>query len=246
MTLILSDMKMAEVIHQNHLLIPIINRFSIRLGFGEKTVKTVCRDVQTDPEFFITILNTFSNENYFPEKKLFTFNVLMLLKYLRKTHNYYLDSQIPLIERHINALIQASPSNPHLELVRKFFINYKKELIIHISREEAVTFPYIEKIHHFIHESFDQTEYNHLMETTKNYSIKKFDEDHDNIDDKLYDLQNILIKYVTGEFDELLINTVIFEVYRLEKDIKDHTRLEDKILIPMVAEMENILNAKSV
>ena len=237
-------MKMADVIHQNHLLIPLINRFDVRLGFGEKTVKTICNDLQIDTDFFITIINTFNNENYFPEKKLFTFNVLIILKYLRKTHNYYLDIQIPLIERHINALINASPSDSNLEPIKKFFLNYKRELIIHISREEAVTFPFIEKIHQFTYNLFDPDIYKEYMESTKYYSIKKFDEDHDNIDDKLYDLQNILIKYVSGQFDETLINTVIFEVYRLEKDIKDHTRLEDKILIPMVSDMENVLNAK--
>lgn len=246
MTLISPDMKMAEVIHQNHLLIPIINRFGIRLGFGEKTVKAVCNDLQTDPDFFITIINTFNNENYFPEKKLLTFDVLLLLKYLRKTHNYYLDVQIPLIERSIDALINASSQNPNLELVKKFFLSYKKELLIHISREEAVTFPYIEKIQNFSHNLFDNEGYKAFCDSIKNYSIRKFDEEHDNIDDKLYDLQNILIKYVSGAFDETLINTIIFEVFRLEKDIKDHTRLEDKILIPMVAEMENVLNAKLV
>jgi regulator of cell morphogenesis and NO signaling len=242
MSLITSDMKMADVIHGNYLLIPIINRFGIHLGFGEKTVKAVCSDYQIDHEFFLTIINTFSNENYFPEKKLQTFNVLLILAYLRKTHNYYLDVQIPLIERHIDALINVSSKHPNLELVKNFFLTYKKELRVHISREEAITFPYIEKIYALYHHTFDATLYH---EISSSYSIKKFDEEHDNIDDKLYDLQNILIKYVTGDFDQTLINTIIFELFRLEKDIKDHTRLEDKVLIPLIVEIENGLKLKN-
>lgn len=242
MTLIAPEMKMADVIHRNYMLIPIINRFGIHLGFGEKTVKSVCTANNIDPEFFVTIINIFCNEIYFPEKRLQTFNVMVILEYLRKTHNYYLDNQIPIIEKQIGALINSSPQNHNLELVGNFFQKYKSDLRVHISREESLTFPYIEKVYNLYHKHFDAAE---CRETLGKYSIKKFDEEHDNIDDKLYDLQSILIKYITGSYDESLINTVIFEIFRLEKDIKDHTRLEDKVLIPMVLEIENELIAKN-
>jgi DNA-binding NarL/FixJ family response regulator len=34
---------------------------------------------------------------------------------------------------------------------------------------------------------------------------------------------------------------VIFELFRLEKDIQDHTRIENNILLPLVEEMEDVL-----
>jgi regulator of cell morphogenesis and NO signaling len=243
MTLLTSEMKMAEVIHHNYLLIPVISRFGIRLGFGEKTVKTVCDEHQINSEFFLAIINTFNNENFFPEKKLQTFNIMVILKYLRKTHSSYLDSQVPAIEKNIDILISSgkNPSN-NLKLVKNFFLTYKKELGVHISREETLVFPYIEKIYKLYHQAFNAEEYH---ETIKKYSINKFEEEHDNIDDKLCDLQNILIKYITDSYDEVLCNIVISQLFSLEKDIKDHTRLEDNVLIPLVAEMENELKLKN-
>ncbi len=234
-------MKMADVIHSNYLLIPVVNRFGIRLGFGEKTVKTVCRERGIDPEFFLAILNAFSNENYFPEKTLQTFNVLTIVKYLRKTHSYYIETQVPIIERQINALMGRSlKRNSSLRLVKKFFLEYKKELLVHLKREETITFPHIERVYRSYHSKASASG----SKILSRYSMKMYEKEHDNVDDKLYDLKNILIKYLQGEFDEAICNAIIFELFRLEKDIEDHTRIEDNILRPVVAEMEKTLQSR--
>lgn len=234
-------MKMEDVIHSNHLLIPVINRFGIRLGFGEKTVKAVCKEQGIDQDFFVTIINVFSNESYFPEKKLQTFNVLTIVEYLRKTHSYYIETQVPLIESQINALLRRSPkSNTSLKLVKKFFLEYKEELLAHLNREETITFPYIKNIYR----RYNARTSSRGTRESK-YSMKIYEEEHDNVDDKLYDLQNILIKYIKGEFDEAICHSIIFELFRLEKDIRDHTRIEENILRPVVAEMEKSLQSQA-
>lgn len=242
MKLLTASMKMADVIHSNYLLIPVVNRFGISLGFGEKTVKMVCREQGIDAEFFLTILNAFSNENYFPQKTLQTFNVLTIVKYLRKTHSYYIETQIPILESQINALMRRSlKHNPSLRLVKKFFLEYKKELLAHLKREEMITFPYIERIYRLYHSKGSAAGEKILSR----YSMKVYEEEHDNVDDKLYDLKNILIKYIKGEFDEAICNAIIFELFRLEKDIKDHTRIEENILRPLVLEMEKKLQLRA-
>ena len=73
------------------------------------------------------------------------------------------------------------------------------------------------------------------------YSMQVYVEEHSDIDEKLYDLKNILIKYVRGRAAESLYHEVIFELFRLEKDIQDHTRIENNVLMPLVMEMENVL-----
>lgn len=239
MALFTPETKMADVIHRNYLLIPVINRFGIKLGFAEKNIKSICAEYNIDIDFFITIINTYSNENYFPEKRLQNFNMLTIVEYLRKTHQYYMCIQIPLIERHIEALINTgTPNDKNLALVKNFYQNYKTELALHIQREETLTFPYITALYNY---SISLIEANKVTELYKKYSMKQFVREHDNVDEKLFDLQNILIKYLNGNFDETLCNTVIFELFRLEKDVKDHTRIEEKVLKPMVVEIEKSL-----
>ncbi|MCX6150959.1 MAG: hemerythrin domain-containing protein [Ignavibacteriales bacterium] len=243
MKLLTPNVKMADVIHSNYLLIPVVNRFGIPLGFGENTIRTVCTEHGIDIDFFLSIINAFSNENYFPEKKMQTFNVLMIVEYLKKTHKYYREVQIPIIEKHLKVFLQgASSRNKSLQLLKKFFLVYKKELLTHLKYEETITFPYIEEVYRL----YNSQQKNRKQKSNLNYSMKMYEAEHDEVDDKLYDLKNILIKYISGNFDEVTCNTIIFELFRLEKDIMDHARIETNILLPLVTEMEKSLNLKKV
>jgi regulator of cell morphogenesis and NO signaling len=232
-------MKMADVVHSNYLLMPVINRFGIPLGFGEKTVTAVCRKHRINVDFFLAIANAFSNENYFPEKKLQTFNVLMIVDYLQKTHVYYIETQVPLIEKLLNDLLRRRPSDAkNLKLIKKFFLDYKEELFNHLEREETTTFPYVNKVYRLFHTPNPSTREKRAL---SKYSMHVYEEEHADVDEKLYDLKNILIKYVRGDSMHEVYQEVIFELFRLEKDIQDHTRIENNILLPLVEEMEDVL-----
>ena len=232
---------MADAIHSNYLLIPVVNRFGIKLGFGEKTIFEVCTQLDINIEFFLTIINAYSNEDYFPEKKLQTFNILMIVEYLKKTHKYYRETQIPVIEKHLKSFFSGSAhKNKSLLLVKKFFIEYKKELLAHLNREEKITFPYIE----MIYEIYKSPSEKKKSISELHYSMKIYEEEHEEIDEKLYDLKNILLKYISGDFDQAVCNEIIFELFRLEKDIKDHSRIENNILMPLVKDMERLLNLR--
>lgn len=143
---------MVDVVQSNYLLMPVISRFGIPLGFGEKTVQAVCRRHKINVDFFLAIVNAFTYEHYFPEKKLQTFNVLMILDYLKKTHSYYITTQVPLIEKLLNNLLRQRPSDArNLRLIKRFFAEYKRELFDHLDREEATTFPYVKTVYRLFH-----------------------------------------------------------------------------------------------
>ena len=238
MTLITTNTKLADVIHHNYLLLSVINRFGIKLGFGDKSIKNICDESKIDPDFFTAILNTFTFESYFSEKRLKAFSILQIVDYLRKTHEYYRNVELKVIDVHINILINSGKNTSGLKLIRKFFDEYESELLAHLKREDDFTFPYIEKLVSF------KTQENGtklFKELSKKYNIHIFEREHNNVDDKLFDLKNILIKYLNEDYDQTSCNSVIFELFRLEKDLIEHTRLENKILIPMVEELENEL-----
>lgn len=237
MMLITTKTKLADAICSNYLLIPLINRFGIRLGFGERDVEAICNEHGIDADFFTAILNTFTFDSYFSESKLKSFSIPQWIDYLRRTHVYYREIQLPIIENHLNLLIKsiAGEASKNLKLIGKFFADYKQELLAHLAREDEETFPYIERLLELKDKPNSKKIYE---EWSKEYSIKVFEREHDNVDEKLFDLKNILIKYFLGDYDQSLCNTVIYELSRLENDLKDHTRLENKILIPMVEELE--------
>ena len=112
MAIVYANMKLSEVVEEHPSLIPVINRFGIRLGLGDKSVRTLCEEHALDTDFLLTILNTFLNEEYFPEQKLQTFHISQLIDYLTLTNQAYLRYQLPNIERHLGSFIQQSdPGN---------------------------------------------------------------------------------------------------------------------------------------
>ncbi len=133
--LIQKNMKLADVIHHDHDLVTVINRFNIHMGFGDKTIKMLCAEKEINLEFFLTILNAYHDHQYFPKKQLQSFQASLLVDYLNKSHKYYLEEKIPEIEVLINKL--KDKEDLDLEtflLLKNFFSGYKQELISHIDR----------------------------------------------------------------------------------------------------------------
>ncbi len=121
---------LSEVVEKNCELIPVINRFGIRLGLSVSSVKDICYTYGINPDFFLVIINTFLNDDYFPEKKMQSFSIHLIVNYLKQTDMYYLHVLLPNIEKHLNAFIALSnPKNDQLELIRKFFLKFKSELV---------------------------------------------------------------------------------------------------------------------
>jgi regulator of cell morphogenesis and NO signaling len=238
---IVPKMKMAEVIHLNYHLLPIISRFGIHLGFGERTIEQLCADYSIDVNFFLVILNSYHDKNYFPRKHLQGFSLKLIIDYLRKSHEYYLNIKIPRIDQLLHQLSSHTSvlSRESLQPIDQFFREYKHELSAHIGREEEKVYPYIFTVEEaFLSEkpSFE------LVSRIREYSIDDYESEHDNVEDKLCDLQNIIIKYLPLPLDMNLCHTILMELFRLESDLNDHARIEDKVLVPKVRYMEKWIN----
>lgn len=89
------NMKMADIIHANYLLLPVISRFGIKLGFGDKLVEEVCNIHDINVDFFIEIINAFHDEEYYVSQDLQQFPIQLTIDYLSKTHNWYLEKKYP-------------------------------------------------------------------------------------------------------------------------------------------------------
>ncbi len=233
------DMKLADVLFHNYTLLPVISRFNIKLGFGDKTVSQVCEESKVNLDFFLEITNSYVDEDYIPQKELNSFPVSLIVQYLKKTHLYYLDEKIPEIERFIHQVIEIEKAeNDKFKLVENFFTEYKQELTNHINREETNVHPYVLEIE----TAFLKNEItNDLYSRIKKYSINDFASEHDNVEEKLFDLKKIIIKYLPPCNSSGICNTILIELFRLEKDLNAHASLEDKVLIPKVAAMEEKL-----
>lgn len=227
MTIFTAAHRMSSLIESNYCLLPIINRLGVRLGLKDKTVGEVCDSNGINASFFLAIVNTYNNGNYFPQQELLSFSPLQIVDYLRKTHHYYVSYELPKIEGLLNQMLTGCENDcPSLKLIHEFFIKYRQELISHIADEEDRVFPYI----------INLVEKGTLE--PKGYSILNFEKEHTNVDEKLSDLRNLIVKYIEPNYNDNLCNEFLIALDRFETDIKDHARIEDKILVPMVLKVE--------
>jgi len=234
---IVPKMKMAEVIHLNYHLLPIISRFDIPLGFGEKTIEQLCSEYGIDVNFFLVILNSYHDKKYFPRKHIQTFPLRLIIDYLRKSHDYYLKIKIPQIDELLLQLpAQAAGQGAEsLRLIGRFFDDYRQELSAHILHEEEKVYPYVFSVEDAYLSG--KPSYS-LVNQIQEYSIDNYENEHDNVEDKLFDLQNIIMKYLPLPLDTNLCHTLLIELFRLETDLNDHARIEDKVMVPKVRFME--------
>ncbi len=241
--LIVGEMKLSDVIHHDYTLVPVINRFDIKLGFGDGTIEEICEEKNINLGFFLIILNTFHDSQYFPKEYMRSFPAEVLIKYLRKAHKSYLEGNIPEIKKMINVLLSLSNAKGKtLSLIKNFFDGYSAEFSKHLEREEEVVYPYVLKLEKVLNSS----EMDKLPEREiDNYSINKYEQEHEDIEEKLSDLKNLLIKYLNVETNEseLFEETsylLLRELFVLEKELREHSRIEDLILVPKVEEMEKL------
>ncbi len=237
-----ANTKMADVIHGNYILIPVIRRFGIKFGFGNKSVSDVCNQYNINEEFFLEIINSFHNKDYFPDQKLQKFSSKLIIDYLSQTHKYFREIKIPEIQNNINLLeagvLEQNVKN--IKLINNFFKEYTKELFIHLEHEDKEIFPYIVKLRNAIKKKQASPE---LIESIRIKPIEKYQDHHDNMEEKLTDLKNLIIRFLPPVICQECCEKVLIELYRLEDDLNNHSMIEDKVLVPKVKLMEKeVLN----
>lgn len=219
MALVTPETKLCEVIVDEPSVVPVINRFDIVLGVGDRTIKSICKEKGIDTSFFITILNAFIHESFFLENVTGAFNAGDVVDYLRKTNNSYLRNQLPNIERHFAALISRSDSNNNLPLLFNFYREVKTEIERRIDSDN---------------QWFDAIISAEQSNSEVSVAGNAVQAESDSIEDKLSDLINMFVIHLRGDYDRNLCHAVLFAVISLEKDIRQNNRIRNRVLRPLV------------
>lgn len=226
-----AQMRMAELIEADYNLLLLFPRFGMELGVGDTTVGEQCVRQGVSPQLFVMMCNIYSHTDYMPSlDEVTVLDAEQLMGYLSRSHTYYIQSRIMPIEQSLkNISGHCTPS--HSAVLQRFFAEYEQEIIRHFSYEETTVFPYIRTLLA-------------SHERQQEYDIETFKQNHSNIDDKLSDLKNILVKYLRGIGMANETSELLFQIFSLEEDLSRHTFIEDVILTPLVQHLENSIYGK--
>lgn len=218
-------MKMADLMDLDFSLLGVATRMGLGFGFGEATVAEECAKRGIDPETFLLICRVYAFEGYRPTREtLENANLQDIVKYLHQSHAYYMDVVVPELAGALEQTIEPC-ENRQKKVIWKFFADYKEELSKHFAYEEGKVFPYVEAVLG--------------ARKDRQFTIGEYEENHSNVEEKLEDLKNLVMKYmppVCGQQDTF---KALFYIFSLEEDLEKHTVVEDEILVPIVNRLES-------
>ena len=213
---------MRDLVKDNSALILVMGRFGISLGFGDKSVREVCRMHHVNENTFLEVFNFVSSKDYNYE----SVSLPSLIGYLKQAHEYYLDFNLPNIRRKLIEAIDCSGVDELAMLILKFYDEYVTEVRKHMEYENDVVFSYVEQLS----QGF----------LNRNFTISNFAGKHTPIGYKLKELKDIIIRYYP-EKNNYQLNQVLLEIILSEQDLTSHCMIEDKLFVPAVKLIEQQL-----
>lgn len=224
--------KMFDVICDEYHLLQMMSRFGISLGFGEKTVREVCDAASVDTSTFLAVANYMKHGPQTAVTLSEQVSVPSLMHYLKNAHTYFLNFQLPNIRRRLLSAIDCSQANEVAYLILKFYDEYMGDVRRHMSVENKKVFPYVESL------------LGSGKPAAANTPIASFKKSHVGVDRKLQELKNLIIKYYAAPDAGEMLNTVLFDIFNCEEDLRQHCAVEDDLFVPAVERLEERLAAE--
>ena len=222
--------KMITLIKDNYSVLQAVGSFGINLGFGDKTVSETCQMNNVDTYTFLAVVNfTINGSGNFENDD--QINVPTLLHYLKASHTYYLDFQLPFIRRELRESI--APQDPLGQLIMRLYEEYAQEIRRHMQYEEKTLFPYVES----------------LIEgrPMNDYNIETFSKHHEQTDKKLRELKLMIIKYLPADAQSNnQLTATLYDIYNNEEWLQQHAEVEDHIFTPAIKRLERLTKQDDV
>lgn len=221
--------RMFDLISNDSTLLSSVSRFGISLGFGDKTIEEVCSSNNIDTVTFLAVTNFLAEGKLEVGENAVKISLETVIAYLKSAHHYFLIYKLPQIRtKLLDAIEDVTEHQSYKVVLLQFFDEYVLEVKKHMEYEDKTVFPYV---------------LNLLQgKVSKKYKIADFEAHHTDVDSKLAELKNILIKYHPGKMVNYQLNDVLFDLLHCEKDLETHNIVEDYFFVPYVESIERSIS----
>ena len=226
--------QMSEIIHDDYRLLQVISRCGVSLGFGDQTVAEACEAAHVDSATFVAVLNFIKTEGALHIDELVSeVSVPDLMRYLQRSHTYFVDFRLPAIRRKLIEAIDCSAQNQIAFLILKFYDEYAEEVRRHMAYEN-------EHIHTYVQQLLEgrlpaATSYDTLAH--------QHHDNHNSLAKSSHELKSIIIKYYPSDSDTTRLADTLMDIYIMEEDLFSHCKLEDTLFAKAVHRLEAEMRA---
>lgn len=210
-----------ELVSENYNIIPVLSRFSIPLGFGNRSIGKVCKSQGIDCELFLTIIN-FILTGSLEYSRIGMISPLSLVDFLKRSHEYFIDYKFPHIRANLVAALDEHHSDVNPSIIA-FYDNFVDNVLAHFRYEEDNLFPYIRGLVN--------------GEVSDDYNISVFRRQHVEVSESLNELKNIILQFYNTDVPNRMYD-VLVDIYNCEEDLDTHADIENHVLIPLITQLE--------
>lgn len=224
--------KMISLIRDNYNVLQALGAFGISLGFGDKTVQQVCDEQHVDTFTFLAVVNFIIN-GINPSNHVQLLSVSTLMQYLKASHEYYLDFQLPSIRRKLEDALSlphnlTTPQPQNLttsQLILRLYDEYSRAIVHHMRTEERQLFPYVERLLR--------------GEGGEGCDVHTYGKHHTNTTEQLRELKHVIIKYLPGDpLSNNKLTAALYDIYNNEEWLRIHAQVEENMFMPAIAYLE--------
>ncbi len=222
---ILPNTKLSDIIDLNFGLLRVLPRIGVDLQYCDRSLAEACSLSGADLHSTLMICNAETFDGYSPSSdEIARGDIECVMRYLHDSHLYYNRDALVNLEKTVDALMAGFPQRQK-DILTGFVREYKEELARHFDYEENCLYPYIRSLER--------------GERDAGYNVDVYAEKHENVEAKLCDLKNIIMRYLPENCDNSLRAAALLLIYHLEEDLRRHTIVENVVLVPMTRRMEN-------
>lgn len=227
------ESKVADILIDNEQLIYMLERFNIPLGIGNMSFTDIAEKYNIEINALLNIGKVTIGESPVWDE-CNTKSVNDIVSFLKKSHKSLQSNKISVVNDLISNYSKEIPENFGV-MLKSFFQKYIEDVTEHFNFEDKIVFPYIIQLN----KTYEEGTYEDF-----DFNIEKFQGNHSDIEQKLRDLKNILIRHIPPHIKSTYRNMILLKLYDLETDITLHSQIEDMILIPLIKKIETDYHTK--
>lgn len=221
---------MISLIKDNYDILHGLGRFGINLGFGDRTVRDVCESQGVDTRTFLAVVN-YTINGFRNTDEMRSLSVPTLMHYLIASHEYFINYELPFVRKELQEALDEKDNLARLIL--KLYDEYSHSIQKHMRFEEKTVFPYVEQL---------QTGEANIV-----FNIETFSKYHDQTNQKLRELKDIILKYLPSDtHHNNKLTAALYDIYNCETWLTQHSEVEDNIFIPAIRQLEQQTVKKDV
>ena len=233
----LAEQTLAAIVTGTPQAVPVLEKYNLDFCCkGKRTLAKACEEKGIKIESITRELSSLINT---PANKQMPFTEMsaeQLINYILIHHHFYVKQSMPTIITHLDKVATKHGDRfPDMKKVYDLFIIIKREMTLHMQKEEAILFPRIKVTEGL----FSAGKFSEIPKDYIQLPINGIEADHEEAGNIMYEIRRLTNNYTAPENTCTTFKVTLAELKEFEENLHSHVHLENNILFPKAIQYEN-------